>query len=76
MDRETAVTTAGALSSKSIDAQAIDYALKRREALTRFVADGILEIDNNLVENAIRPVRLGKRTFYSLAIPKRASAAR
>ncbi|MGB8367781.1 MAG: transposase [Verrucomicrobiia bacterium] len=50
--------------------------MKRREALTRFVADGILEIDNNLVENAIRPVRLGKRTFYSLAIPKRASAAR
>jgi hypothetical protein len=35
--------------------QAIDYALKRWEALTRFIADGTLEIDNNLVENAIRP---------------------
>jgi len=31
--------------------QAIDYALKRWEALARFVADGSLEIDNNLIEN-------------------------
>ncbi len=29
--------------------QAIDYALKRWEALTRFVDDGVLEIDNNLI---------------------------
>jgi hypothetical protein len=29
--------------------QAIDYALKRWEALTRFVDDGTLEIDNNLI---------------------------
>jgi hypothetical protein len=33
--------------------QAIDYALKRWEALTRFVDDGVLEIDNNLIENVI-----------------------
>jgi transposase len=37
--------------------QAIDYALKRWEALTRFVDDGVLEIDGNLIENAIRPKR-------------------
>jgi hypothetical protein len=30
-------------------AQAIDYALKRWDALTRFVDDGVLEIDNNLI---------------------------
>jgi hypothetical protein len=35
--------------------QAIDYALKRWDALTRFVDDGMLEIDNNLIENAIHP---------------------
>ena len=29
--------------------QAIDYTLKRWEALTRFVDDGVLEIDNNLI---------------------------
>lgn len=40
--------------------QAIDYALKRWEALNRFVDDGVLGIDTNL-ENAIRPSALGKR---------------
>jgi len=41
--------------------QAIDYMLKRWEALNRFVEDGTLEIDNNLIENAIRPSALGKK---------------
>jgi hypothetical protein len=31
--------------------QAIDYGLKRWHALNRFVEDGSLEIDNNLIEN-------------------------
>jgi hypothetical protein len=31
--------------------QAIDYTLKRWSALTQFVEDGTLEIDNNLIEN-------------------------
>jgi hypothetical protein len=39
--------------------KAIDYALKRWEALTRFVNDGDLEIDSNLIENSIRPSALG-----------------
>ena len=40
--------------------QAIDYALKRWEALNRFVDDGVLEIDKNILENSIRPSALGK----------------
>ena len=43
--------------------QAIDYTLKRWAALTQFVEDGTLEIDNNLIENAIRPSALGKKNF-------------
>ena len=43
--------------------QAIDYTLKRWEALTRFIDDGFLEIDNNLIENAIRPSALGKKNW-------------
>src|SRR5208282_4383556 len=39
--------------------QAIDYTLKRWEALNRFVEDGVLEIDNNLIENSIRPSAVG-----------------
>jgi hypothetical protein len=49
--------------------QAIDYALKRWEALTQFIADGNLEIDNNLIENAIRPSALGKKNFLFFGHP-------
>ena len=50
--------------------QAIDYALKRWEALTRFVDDGLLEIDNNLIENAIRPSAIGKRNWLFIGHPE------
>jgi len=43
--------------------QAIDYALKRWEALNRFVDDGVLEIDTNIIENSIRPSALGKKNW-------------
>jgi hypothetical protein len=49
--------------------QAIDYTLKRWEALTRFVDDGRLEIDNNLIENAIRPSALGKKNWLFVGHP-------
>ncbi|HEX3988376.1 MAG TPA: transposase [Verrucomicrobiae bacterium] len=44
--------------------KAIDYALKHWEALTRFVNDGVLEIDSNLIENSIRPSAPGKKEFF------------
>jgi len=50
--------------------QAIDYTLRRWEALTRFVDDGVLEIDNNLIENAIRPSALGKKNFLFFGHPE------
>ena len=49
--------------------QAIDYALVRWESLTRYVADGALEIDNNLIENAIRPSALGKKNWLFIGHP-------
>lgn len=49
---------------------AIDYALKRWKALTRFVEDGFLEIDNNLIENSIRPSALGKRNWLFVGHPE------
>jgi len=50
--------------------QAIDYTLKRWDALTRFITDGTLEIDNNLIENAIRPSALGKKNFLFIGHPE------
>ncbi|CAL4867901.1 IS66 family transposase ISRel15 [Asticcacaulis sp. MM231] len=43
------------LSQKSSMAVAIKYALRRREVLERFLYDGRIELDSNIVERAIRP---------------------
>ena len=42
-------------------ADAIRYALARWPALCRFLEDGRIELDNNPVERAIRPVALGRK---------------
>jgi transposase len=42
---------------------ALDYALGQWTALQVFLNDGRVEIDNNLVENAIRPTALGKKNW-------------
>jgi hypothetical protein len=51
------------LSAKSTLAVAITYALKRWVALTRYIDDGRLEIDNLIVERAIRGVAIGRRNW-------------
>jgi transposase len=55
--------TLARVSGRSDLAVAIRYALSRWEALTRYVADGRLEIDNNPVERAIRPLALGRKNW-------------
>jgi transposase len=42
---------------------AMRYSMGRWDALSAYLYDGILEIDNNLVENAIRPVALGRKNY-------------
>jgi hypothetical protein len=58
-------------------AKALDYSLKRWTALTRYVEDGAVPIDNNAVENQIRPWVLGRSNWLfarSLRSGKRAAA--
>ncbi|PIL41882.1 IS66 family transposase, partial [Massilia eurypsychrophila] len=43
--------------------KAIDYALKRWSALERYVDSGTRPIDNNPVENTIRPIAIGKKNW-------------
>jgi transposase len=43
--------------------QAIDYALGQWPTLEVFLKNGRIEIDNNLVENAIRPTAIGKKNW-------------
>lgn len=61
----------------SATARAIDYSLRRWKALTRFIDDGELPIDNNWVENQIRPIAIGRKNWLfagSLRAGKRAAA--
>jgi transposase len=51
------------LSRKSETAIAIRYALSRWCALTRYLDDGRIEIDNNSAERALRTVCLGRKNF-------------
>ena len=51
------------LSAKSALAVAIHYALKRWPALTRYLDDGRLEIDNLVAERAIRGIAIGRRNW-------------
>jgi transposase len=48
---------------QSLMGQAIGYALNQWPMLTRFLEHGEVEIDNNLVENAIRPTAVGKKNW-------------
>jgi hypothetical protein len=51
------------LSQKTDLAAAIRYTLTRWKALTRFVEDGRLEIDNNAAERSIRPLAIGRKNY-------------
>ena len=51
------------LSKKSDTAGAIRYELSHWRALTRYLDDGRLEIDNNAAERALRCVALGRKNF-------------
>jgi hypothetical protein len=48
---------------QSLMGQAIDYTLSQWPMLSVWLGDGRIEIDNNLVENAIRPTAIGKKNW-------------
>lgn len=48
---------------KSPIGQAIGYCLPRWEKLSIYTTNAILQIDNNPVENAIRPVAIGRKNY-------------
>ncbi len=58
LDRKLAQVPEGAATSK-----AIRYSLRRWDALTRYLDDGNLPIDNNWLENRIRPIAIGRNNW-------------
>ena len=51
------------IANGSGTAKAIDYSLKRWTAFIRYAESGVLPIDNNPIENAIRPIAIGKKNW-------------
>ena len=51
------------LSPKSVMAIAIAYGTKRWTALTRFLDNGSLEIDNNIAERSLRSIAIGRKNW-------------
>lgn len=51
------------LAPSSSSAKAVNYTLKRWQALIRYASSGHLPIDNNPAENAIRPIALGRKNW-------------
>ena len=56
------------VSEGSAIARALDYSLKRWAALTRYLVDGHVPIDNNWLENQIRPWAMGRSLCTSFRI--------
>jgi len=55
--------------------KAIDYALNQRTALCRYLEDGHLKPGNNLAENAICPVALGRKNWLFVGSERGGRAA-
>lgn len=49
------------ISGKSKLAEALRYAIARREIFERFLTDGLIELDSNIVERAIRPQTITRK---------------
>ena len=55
--------TLAGLPRKSDNAVAVRYALSRWRALTRYLDDGSIEMDNSAAERALRTVALGRKNY-------------
>lgn len=61
--REWMIENYKAVLPQSAIGQAIHYSLQRWDKLSIYTTDARLQIDNNLVENAIRPVAIGRKNY-------------
>lgn len=59
---------------KSKLGEALFYMHNRWDELTAYLLDGTLEIDNNLIENLIRPFALGRKNWMISGSPRGAHA--
>jgi transposase len=60
---------------KSLMGQAIAYALRHWQALTRYLDDGFLDIDNNIAERTLRHIAVGRKNWLFAGSAKGAETA-
>lgn len=65
----------GVVLPKSQIGKAFGYTLNRWEKLSAYLYDGLLEIDNNLIENQIRPIAIGRKNYLFAGSHKGAQRA-
>ena len=58
MEKESSATL-----PKSPIGKAMGYMLKRKKTMTYYLSDGRLNIDTNPIENAIRPIAVGRKNY-------------
>jgi transposase len=63
------------LLPKSLMGQAIAYALRHWQALTRYLDDGFLAIDNNIAERTLRHIAIGRKNWLFAGSAKGAQTA-
>jgi transposase len=68
--KEKAVELQPKFLPKSTLGSAIRYFLDEYDALTGYLRDGRYEIDNNLIENSIRPSAIGKKRWLFIGHPE------
>jgi len=55
------------LSRQADTAKAFNYLMNHRQALCYYASDGWVEIDNNIAENALRVVSLGRKNYLFMS---------
>lgn len=75
LDKLKQILTNSSPASKSALGKAINYALNQWEHLIRYIDYGEAEIDNNLIENQIRPFAVGKKNWLFLGNERAAHTA-
>ncbi len=64
-----------AVSTKSAFGEAVTYTLNQWDALVEYVNHGMLEISNNIAENAIRPLAVGRKNWLHIGSRRGGEAA-
>ena len=60
---------------KGLLGKAVNYALNRWKTLVAYTRNGLVRIDNNLTENAIRPFVVGRKNWLFSGCPRGAAAS-